>query len=69
MATAKKAAHDMVKALTTVFKKYPLATRKRAWHGLMTDKGHKTMEDLLLHPNKPLNRIKSFSFKEWVENN
>jgi hypothetical protein len=67
MATAKKAAQDMVKALTTVFKKHPLTTRKRAWHGLMTDKGHKTLEDLLLHPNKPLNRIKTFSFREWMK--
>lgn len=67
MATAKKAALDMVKALTGVFKKYPLTTRKRAWHGLMTDKGHNTLDDLLLHPNKPLNRIRTFSFKEWIQ--
>lgn len=68
MATAKKAAQDMAKALTTIFKKYPLTTRKRAWHGLMTDKGRKILADLLLHPNKPLNRIKTFSFKEWMQN-
>lgn len=68
MATAKQAAQDMVKALTTVFKNYPLTTRRRAWNGLMTDKGHKTLYDLLLHPNKPLNRIKTFSFKEWIQN-
>jgi hypothetical protein len=65
-ATTKKAAEDIAKALKEIFQKYTLTTRKRAWKGLNTPDGKKIVNDLLIHPTKPTNRIRSLNFKEWT---
>ena len=65
--TPKQSAVDMVDALKKVFKKCTLASRKRAWHTLMTKQGHAEIEKLLIHPDRPSTKIRLLSFKEWVE--
>jgi hypothetical protein len=63
----KSALLDLAAALRAVFQKYSITNRKRAWKALTSDSGEKAVQNLILHPNMPVNKFKQVSFAEWVQ--
>ena len=57
---------DMARALKGVFQKYTLNTRQNAWELIHSKEGEKEIKNIILHPQKQLNRFAKLSFKEWV---
>jgi cobalamin biosynthesis Co2+ chelatase CbiK len=61
-----KAIVDMAKSLQTVFKKYSLPSRRKAWKELTDKKGQREVAKLLRNPKRALNTFKQLTFKEWL---
>lgn len=62
------AAVDIAKALRDVFKKYTYQTRKKVMETLERGKGKKEVEQLIIHPDRPLSFFRRLSFKDWMAN-
>lgn len=60
---------DMAKGLSKVFKNYGRQARDKAWAKLISKKGKKEVEKLLINPKKPLNQFFKLAFKEWMLKN
>jgi hypothetical protein len=63
----KSALLDMAEALRKVFQKYSVVNRKRGWKALTSPNGDKAVQNMILHPNMPVNKFKQIAFSEWVE--
>ena len=60
---------DMAGALAKIFRRYSRATRKEAWRSIISNKGKKEVNRLLLDPDIPITRFRRIGrgFKEWLD--
>ena len=63
----RKAIKDMAKNLSDVFKDYGRQAREKAWKKLISSKGKKEIERMLVNPKRPLNKFFKLAFREWLE--
>ena len=66
-----KAIEDLADVIRKKFKKLTRPTRKKIWKKLVSDKGKKEMELLIINPGRSLNRIRSLyserqDFHTWL---
>lgn len=67
MASARETIVDIAKALSDVFEKHTRSNRRKAWHSLTSEKGHKEVDKLIVNPKRSINTFKQLTFKEWLE--
>ena len=69
-----KAIEEIADALRKVFQKYSRGTRDKAWEKIISKKGQKEIEKLLVNPKHSLNQTRMLwsesvpDFYTWVDN-
>ena len=62
----RQAIMDMIGALKGVFKDYSRTARKRAWKSLISAKGKREIDKILVTTSRPLAPFRTLQFSEWM---